>query len=296
MIYELKQKIRYSKWGDATAKWLEKTPVFVPCFVILNWMRFAETPDIVGTSKEETQRYFAENQDKITKVIQNLADETSKKLLLKIINRRESGCFVLKGSPQDQYFPKDIIHLSDEEVFVDCGAYTGDTIAKFRETTKDHYKKIIAFEPDAMCSHKIIEQKIPHCEVLPYGTWDKKDTLTFYANGKGQSCVEDLAQAREDLKKQGKKVTINLEKIDNLPACADMTFLKMDIEGAELNALKGAEQTIRKQRPKLAICIYHSNQDMLEIPLWVLSLNMGYKLYVRHHSHYDLAETVLYAV
>lgn len=71
----------------------------------------------------------------------------------------------------------------------------------------------------------------------------------------------------------------------------------MDIEGAELNALKGAEKTIIKYKPKLAICIYHSNQDMVLIAEYIHNLIPDYKIYIRQHSLYpSAAETVLYAL
>ncbi|EOS66974.1 FkbM family methyltransferase [Oscillibacter sp. 1-3] len=74
-----------------------------------------------------------------------------------------------------------------------------------------------------------------------------------------------------------------------------VTMIKMDIEGSELEALKGAKKTIQRNKPKLAICIYHKPEDMLEIPLYIKSLVPEYKLYVRHHSNSNV-ETVLYAV
>ena len=296
MLYELKQKIMNSRWGEQFARWLEKTPMFPICYRLV-WMMGAADPRLgpCGVTKEESKKYFEENKDKIHQVVSLLADKKSKKMFLASIKDRMSGFFPPLGSYHDQYFPKGIIHLSDDEVFVDCGTYIGDTIAKFREMTNDHYKKIVAFEPDPICRQKILDQKIARCEVLPYGVWDHKETQTFCANGKGSSIVEDLAQGKENLVQGTEKITIFLEKIDDLKQCADMTFLKMDIENAELNALKGAEQTIRRQRPKMAICIYHSNQHMLEIPLWIASLNMGYTLYVRHHSS-GVMDSVLYAV
>jgi len=69
----------------------------------------------------------------------------------------------------------------------------------------------------------------------------------------------------------------------------------MDVEGAELESLKGAEKTIRRDRPKLAICIYHKPEDMTEIPLFIKELVPEYKLYVRMHAN-DGSETVLYAI
>ena len=69
----------------------------------------------------------------------------------------------------------------------------------------------------------------------------------------------------------------------------------MDIEGAELEALKGAEETIKRYRPKLAICVYHKPEDIVEIPKYILNINPDYKLYLRHYSD-NAGETVLYAI
>ena len=74
-----------------------------------------------------------------------------------------------------------------------------------------------------------------------------------------------------------------------------ITMIKMDIEGSELEALKGAKKTIQRDKPKLAICIYHKPEDMADIPLYIKELVPEYKLYIRHHSNFA-TETVLYAV
>ena len=72
-------------------------------------------------------------------------------------------------------------------------------------------------------------------------------------------------------------------------------MLFRSIEGAELEALKGAKETIQRDKPKLAVCIYHRPEDMVEIPLYIKQLVPDYKLYIRHHSN-TAGETVLYAV
>ena len=74
-----------------------------------------------------------------------------------------------------------------------------------------------------------------------------------------------------------------------------VTFIKMDVEGSELEALKGARRTIVRDKPKLAICIYHKPEDMLTLPWYIKSLVPEYKLYLRHHS-VMATETVLYAM
>ncbi len=294
MIYELKQKIRHSKWGETFVNKVEYTPVFSVAFWLLCALNLQESQ--FGQTKADGKKYFSGKKKEIEQIVAALADEKSKQLFLTSIKKRQSGFWYMEGTPHDQYFPKDIIHLSSEEVFVNCGAFTGDTIARFLQETNGQYKKIVAFEPDPLAYKKIENQQIERLHLYTCGVWHKKDTLRFYVNGKGGAVIEKVANGNKDLVKNKQLLTIELEKIDDVAQCSDMTFLKMDLEGSELNALKGAEKTIRKQRPKMAICIYHSNQDMLEIPLWVMSLNMGYKLYVRHHGETSLGETVLYAV
>jgi hypothetical protein len=94
----------------------------------------------------------------------------------------------------------------------------------------------------------------------------------------------------------GGVISIQVKTIDNLNL-EKVTFIKMDVEGAELNALKGAEKTILKDKPKLAICIYHSNEDMVCIAEYIHNLAPEYKLYVRQHFLFpSAAETVLYAI
>lgn len=91
--------------------------------------------------------------------------------------------------------------------------------------------------------------------------------------------------------------TDNSIAVVSLDSCVNdrVTFIKMDIEGAEMEALKGAESIIKSQKPKLAICVYHKEQDMTEIPIFIKKLVPEYKLFMRHYSN-DAGETVLYAV
>jgi hypothetical protein len=83
--------------------------------------------------------------------------------------------------------------------------------------------------------------------------------------------------------------------IDELLKGGPATFIKMDIEGAELVALKGAKQTIKKYKPKLAVCVYHKPLDIVEIPLYLKKLVPEYKLFLRHYSDFGF-DTIRYAV
>ena len=88
---------------------------------------------------------------------------------------------------------------------------------------------------------------------------------------------------------------VKISAVDDMPECRNATYIKMDIEGAEMDALKGAKEIIKRNRPTLGICIYHSDEDMIQIAEWVHELVPEYKLYVRQHTRRD-HETVLYAV
>ncbi len=86
-----------------------------------------------------------------------------------------------------------------------------------------------------------------------------------------------------------------MDSIDNVCWEDKVTFIKLDIEGSELEALRGAEKIIRRDKPRLAISIYHKPQDYFEIPLYIRGLVPEYKLYIRHHK-FNKNDTVLYAV
>ena len=237
--------------------------------------------------------YFSKNQSKIAKILHHLANADSQKIFADVIS-----CRIHKTAPKwcckgPQYFPRDIFKLGPQEVFVDCGAYTGDTILNFLAACNHRYKQIVAFEPEPTLFNKLKQNDFFACTYINGGVWKKNSQLPFLALGSAGSRLE-VADTSGDCP-SSQLIDVPVYKIDDEPVCAQVTFLKMDVEGAELSALKGAEQTIRRNKPKLAVCIYHSDRDMLDIPLWILSLNLGYKLYVRHYSN-DLWETVLYAV
>ena len=124
----------------------------------------------------------------------------------------------------------------------------------------------------------------------------RKEIMLF---DKGLSKEADILYFQEEgvssrLSEQG-TVRIPVVNIDGVPECRDVTFIKMDIEGAEMDALYGAKETIKRNRPKLAVCIYHSDEDMVRITEYIHSLVPEYRLYVRHHSR-SAVETVVYAV
>lgn len=217
-----------------------------------------------------------------------LYDDRSKEVFDGIINYRITGEYKhLKNIiNQPQYFLRDILRPTEHEVFVDCGGYIGDTVMGFIKFVRKKYDWIYMLEPDEANIDKAqrILKKWDNIDIIPYASYSRKDTMHFNT-GKG---VVSSLEADGD-------VTIPCESLDNLLGDKRITFIKMDIEGAELESLKGAEKIIKEQKPKLAVCIYHKPEDMYEIPMLIKSYVPQYRIYIRHH-HDEWSETVLYAV
>uniref|UniRef100_UPI004057C0A3 FkbM family methyltransferase n=1 Tax=Acetatifactor sp. TaxID=1872090 RepID=UPI004057C0A3 len=194
---------------------------------------------------------------------------------------------------QEQYFEEEFLVFQDGEVFIDGGCLDLGTSLEFIRKMENQNKvinKIYAFEPDSynlkICARRIAELQLENVEMINAGLWNCNTCLEFRTDGNGGSCIVE-----EDT---GKYESVKVVSLDSAIQ-EKVTFIKMDIEGAELNALKGAEQTIRRDKPKLAICVYHKKEDMWEIPYFIKQLVPEYRLYIRHYSNCPW-ETVLYAV
>lgn len=185
-----------------------------------------------------------------------------------------------------QYF--DIFSAQKKEIFVDAGSYDGNSIMDFISWANGNYEKVFAFEPInemfQLIRKRLINENISQVELFQKALWIKNEKVPFVENKSGSYVAE------------GENVTSFVEGValDEIIRNEKITFIKMDVEGSELNALKGAKNTIRKNKPKLAICIYHKPEDILEIPAYILDLVKEYRFYIRHYSS-CIWETVLYA-
>ena len=223
----------------------------------------------------------------------------SLKSQLKEYGVSEKDVYVLNQYVEDgayldekQYFDETIIRWAEKEVFVDCGVFDfGSSIQFVKECEKNKVKdvKIYAFEADKNnylnCLQRIDLFSGFNCKITleNKGVWSSCMNLSFSSNGQS-SMIQEM----------GGSDSIETVTLDSFIQ-ERVTFIKMDIEGAELEALKGAKRLIQTYRPKLAICIYHKPEDLTEIPLYIKSLVPDYKLYVRHYSN-NTGELVLYAV
>lgn len=186
-----------------------------------------------------------------------------------------------------QYFDLDELSHASNEVFVDVGCFDGKTAKSFVNWSKI-YKHIYCFEPDQKNLNKceanlVVLKNKGKVTIINKGVWSISGILHFDSKGNSGSAISD----------EGDKVLVTT--LDDELMNENVTFVKMDVEGAELEVIKGAAKLIREKKPKLAISIYHKTTDILEIPQILLEYNKNYTFYMRHYS-LVAAETVLYAI
>ena len=233
-----------------------------------------------------TREYIAENEDKFDFVYNRLADDESRRVYVDILNYKVSGKikYLLSSFADKSAIYSDILRLTASENIIDLGAYDGDTIAEFLQATGGEYDYITALEPDEKNFKKLLRntEELFDITCLNMGAWDKRDTLIF------------AKKAGRNSKLAADGVSVDVIDVDSLELSP--TFIKMDIEGAELKALCGLERTIKKYAPKLYICAYHRNEDLFALPLKVLELNPDYKIYFRHSKYIPAWESNFYCV
>ncbi len=229
--------------------------------------------------------------DEIRNAASLWADAHSQRVFTSQLQLRTSLDYSILPPPspvEETYFPPEIV-LRSNELFVDCGAFDGDSIEAFMARDTDGTGRAIAIEPDPT-----------NCSALRYRVecrgWEERVAIHNVAasSKSGELRFDAIGSAGSAVSESG-SMTAPCKKLDDLLAHEPVTFIKMDIEGAELDALKGASHTIKTQRPVLAICLYHKPEDLWQIPIYVDSLGCGYKLYLRAHAG-ECWELVMYAV
>ena len=241
----------------------------------------AVDPDIM------TYDFVLEHEADLSAFYDDLSDEYSRTVLSAYINQKIASewKYLCKTKTAPQYF-EDLMPLGTKEVFVDCGAYDGDSAEDFIQALKargiNEWKQIYSFEPDPVNFKKLVARGFCNHTCINKGTSDSAGKLTLSMGG-----TSSAFDANGD-------VTVPINTIDD-EVHDDVTLIKMDIEGAELASLHGAEQTILKCKPKMAICIYHKKEDLWEIWQYLKSLVPEYKFYVRNYADW-CCELVLYAI
>lgn len=241
---------------------------------------------------------FADHSADILECFDSMADDESKKIYQCIITAHLSHKSMFPFPYMGQYFAcPEFLVPNGGEVFVDVGAYVGDSVEQYIFNRAGVFGKIYAFEPDIV-NFTAMEYRVERLkrewalsndkiELVPYGVGKENFDMTI-RNGV-QGLGSKLVEGNEP---DGK--TVRVVKLDDFFKEKKVDFLKADIESFEYDMLCGAEKIIRRDRPLLAICIYHNATDLYRTMLWIKNLNLGYKFKVKHHSVCQ-ADTVLYA-
>ena len=230
--------------------------------------------------------------DSIRRLARLLADDASLRVLAAALQQRLWGEFsALRPSP-DQYFPSDLVTLDQAEVVVDGGAYDGDTLEAFLERSDGRVLCYHAFEPDPANMVRLRERvdRLPatlkaRIHAHPLALHGETADLAFASGG---ATTSHVGQAGRDL--------VSARRLDDVIAATErVTFLKLDVEGAEASALRGAGRILTKDRPLTAVCVYHAPTDLWTLPLLVHAAMPEARLHLRQHG-FDGWETVCYAV
>ncbi len=239
--------------------------------------------------------YICEHISQFEEAYSSLSDERSKKVFVSVLNAKLSGDFTLYNEVMSgtEYFDEEIVKLKDDEVFLDVGAYKGKDIVEFAQRTGGKYDGIIALEPDRktleLLKETLAANGIKNVEIHIKGAWDKHAFLYFHDGREGSSRVSETTDTAFPA------TSIEVDTIENVLNGRRATYISMDIEGAEHNAILGAEQVIKTWKPRIAVCVYHKREDLFDLLLLLKSFVPQYKFYMRHYTP-NQTETVLYAI
>lgn len=250
--------------------------------------------DYVNSIDDPTFRYwlgpadfYRDKGERIEAAFNLLSDSSSREWFESCLNLRLLGDYhgLPRPSFDDQYAPADLPNWRNPMRLVDCGAYEGDSVDWLRGARYE-IESLAAFEPDP-ANYAVLADRCSdlNAALFPCGVSDTSRRVSF-SSGMGPSSRVEDANAGDE---------IQCVAIDQALPGFRPTLIKMDIEGAEPAALRGAERTLRQCRPGLAISIYHEPDHLWEIPLYVASLDLGYRMFLRGHGHNDY-DLVLYCL
>lgn len=221
-----------------------------------------------------------------------LADPSSQLEFINHLQLRLTGSFECLSRPdsEPQYFPRNLFRVARDECFIDCGAYDGDTLRGFVDWTGGSFRKAIAFEADP-ANFGALQRVVAgdsrfrgRVDAIPVAVGRERSKVRFAASGLASAAISESGDTDVDC------VSLDDSVIDDMP-----TYIKMDIEGAELDALEGARATLRRHHPVLAICTYHTQDHLWRVPLKIRELAPDARLVLRPYCE-DGFDLVCYAI
>jgi len=224
-------------------------------------------------------------------------DDKSKELVIDLIASKLLSKPLTQNTSADMYYENEFV-FSESEVFIDGGAYDGDTLKQFLRKVGGKYKSIYAFEPDSDSFTKLSEcaREYDNTTLFNCGLGGINGEAPFYYSGLFASGFSEMKYFISEKSKiedgQYKSINKKIVTIDSLNI--EPTFIKLDVEGEEANCVDGAKETLINSKPKLAICVYHNVSNIYDVVSKILNIRNDYKFKIRQ-CDYGYYETVLYA-
>ncbi len=250
----------------------EKYRVIVPCVPVFG--------------DEIFNREFIEKHKKEINAAYELFETDSKEIFADCVDFIFGGELgILKNitTEKDEVF-ENILKLGDNESYLDLGAYRGDTVEEFLHYCNGKYSDIIALEPDRRTFKKLSAylENVKKSTAYQCAVYSENKTLVFSDKAGRQSTVAENG------------VEVEAVCVDSLYSDRPVTYIKMDVEGVEKEAIEGAEKTLKNRKPKLNIALYHRSEDIFSIPLQISKINPAYKFYIRRHPYIPCWDMNLY--
>ena len=262
-------------------------------------------PVVLGRIRELAEQFevlipdlalFGEDEDilsygSLIEEVFHLYEAESQAIFLNLINFKITGrlCY-LEAATTPKAEAYSLLKLQANEVYVDAGAYDGDTIREFRGQLAAlgyTHRSIIAIEPDPKNYRKL--ENFAQTEALP----GLKLLNVALSDHEGFMHFDDKAGRSSALSQSGRKLVMT-NRLDDLVS-EPITLLKMDVEGAEKLALEGSRRILQKDKPRLIISAYHRSGDILELAQQIKAINPDYRLSLRHHPYVPAWDTNIYA-
>ncbi len=224
--------------------------------------------------------HVLEARDEVSAAFEQWADDASRQEFVADIRWRLLHDFAPLPPPvaHEIYFPDDVVQVRPDEAFIDCGAFDGDTLAAFLHRQGDRFGSIDSFEPDPANFEKLQAYRAgldpalrERVRVHPKALSDRTGRVRFDPTGTEASVMG------------AGELELDCIALDDLPEAAGASWIKMDIEGAEPLALAGARGVIARNTPVLAVCVYHQQAHVWQIPRIVAGLSAEYASFLRPH-------------
>ncbi len=232
--------------------------------------------------------FYTKHREQLEQVYEMLGDELSKKTFENVVRYKLTGnidCLKSVFSEKEEVF-EHLIRLSHKEDYLDLGAYRGDTIEEFLRHTDGEYRSITALEPDVKTYRKLKEYagNMHDTQLYNMGIWNEDTDIAFEnALGRGSSIKSSGTQK------------LAVTKIDTLYRRRTVSYIKIDVEGSEREALDGGKTVIARDKPMLNLAIYHRSEDIFALPLQLKNIQPKYQIFMRQHPHIPAWDLNLYA-